>query len=229
MKTKYLKVIERYLDNRMDQEERRQFEDRLQDDEALRREFDEYKGIYEAISDRDTLELRKDLKEIGRNFREKKGPAHNGRELNSLIWLAALLIISLSVVSITYMMLNSPLAPHIFRVGIGYSSSGSQIYQLDPASAEIFRYKIRSENFHLESPRDSLIVEKRNKLVFTWKMTDPKPVILDILNRHGQIVFSTGKAVQSPFIFSRNIREGIYIYRFRTESDTIHTGLFYVI
>lgn len=229
MKTKYLKIIERYLNDQMDQEEKQRFEGQLETNDELRREFDEFKAVYEAIGDTDTIELRKDLKEIGGEFKEKGERDDDRRDSSHWIWLAAVLIISLSVVSVTYLLMNSPFSPFLYRVGAGQGRVDQQLYYLDPVNAEIFKYKIRSENFHLEHPRDSVVVERRTDIAFRWTFTGKMPVYLDILNRNGKIVFSTGTPAQSPFLLLKNLSQGIYVYRFRTDSKTLHTGVFYVI
>ena len=229
MRTNNLKLFERYFNKQMDAREEAAFKQKLNEDKSLKEEFEEYQDIYEAIEDVETLELRKTLKEIGENYKEKKGKGGRERFLDSWIWIAALLIISLSVVSLTYLLVNSSLSSQVIEWKLGGRNLQNHKYRLEPAYAEMIRYRVRSENFKLERPKDSLIIEKGNNIVFRWKTTINEHIVLDIMNRYGTIVFSSRGALNSPFTFTRVIPVGIYIYRFRTASDTLYTGLLYVI
>lgn len=229
MKTNHLKVIERYLNQEMTGAEKKEFEQRLLDDPALKSEYDEYIAIYEALSDRETLELRRSLKKIGEEYIEKKDSKGKRRNLNNIFWLAALLIISISLISVTYLLVRSPLASHFFGLRIGAHNIENQIYRLEPAYAEAVRYRVRSEGFHLLMPHDSLVVEKNADILFKWNLDIQEPITLDVMNKFGMVVFSSRRSLDSPFKLEKNLPNGIYVFRFRTDKATLYTGLFYVV
>ncbi len=229
MKNHYLKFIERYLNGEMTEAEKNQFEKSLQEDPALKKEYEEHIAIYEALGDKETLELRRSLKKIGEEFDEKKNEKGRRRDLNNFLWIAAMLIISISFISVTYLLVKSPIASHIFGLKIGAHNIENQIYRLEPAYAEAVKYRVRSEGFHLAVPHDSLVVEKNADILFKWNLDIREPITLDVMNKFGKIVFSSKRSLTSPFVFDKNLPNGIYVFRFRTDKATLYTGLFYVV
>lgn len=229
MKTKYLKIIDKYFNQQMDESEKRDFEALLKENPALKRELEEYKAVYEAIGDNETMELRKELRKIGQEFsagqhvRRPKGPPQN------FLWIAALLIISLSVISITYMLVNSSITSYMVGMRLGSANITNQLYRLEPAYAEFFRYRIRSEEFQLLSPRDSLVVERKKDITFSWDTDIQGPLFVDVMNKTGRVVFTSEALTGASYVLSRNFHPGIYVYRFRTDHNTLYTGLFYVV
>ena len=230
MKTNYFKLIEKYFNQQMDEKERADFEDQLMENDSLRAEYDEYKEIYEAIGDKEIIELRRSLKKIGEKYKgDEDGNHGSGQIVNGWFWIAALLIISISIISVTYMLVNSSLTKQVLGFNIGSEIIRDRIYRLEPAYAEIIRYRVRSEDFHLESPRDSVVVERRSEIVFSWNTSIKETIFLDVLNKYGKVIFTTGVTGKNRYIFSKKIPQGIFVFRFRTLSDTIYTGLFYVV
>lgn len=229
MKTSNLKLFERYFNRQMDEKERIIFEKRLDNEEPLKSEFEEYKAIYEAIGDKESVELRKQLKRIGISYRENKEKGGAERNLYSFFWIAALLIICLSVVSITYLLVNSSLTSQVVGLKLGAENVQSERYHLEPAYEEMMRYRVRSENFSLESPRDSIVIDRKTSIVFRWHSGIKEPIVLDILNKYGKVIFSSKEGLKSPFTLNKIIPPGIYVFRFRTASETLYSGLFYVV
>ena len=89
MKTKYLITIERYFNGQMDPDERDQFESDLKSNPYLKREYEEYKAVYDAIGDNETLELRRQLQEIARGFEKGEGRIGIKKLRNEWMWMAA--------------------------------------------------------------------------------------------------------------------------------------------
>ena len=229
MKAGNLKIFERYLNQEMGEEESGAFEASLAEDLSLKAEFEEYKRIYDAISDQEVLNLRRELKKISGSVRQKPGTGRfRGIDLG-WFWLAALLIISLSVVSVTYLWVNSPLSSQFQGMLLGSKNMREHIYTLEPAFEELFRYRVRSEDFILDQPKDSAVMEKNSEIRFIWHNPSAQDVFFDVLNRNGRIVFTSGRPVESPFHLDRSLQRGVYIYRFRTTSRTLHMGLFYIV
>jgi hypothetical protein len=229
MKTKFLKTIERYFNGEMDKQEREQFESDLGSNPLLKKEFDECKAVYEAIGDKESLQLRRQLKEIARGFEKGEGRIGIRRVRNEWVWLAALLIISISIISIVYSLVNSPLTSQYLALRDNVRNTSSGTFRLDPVYDDMMRYRLRSSEFILECPRDSLVVEKRSDVLFRWTTSIEGPFILEILNRHGALVFSSADPISSPYTFSKNIPVGIYIVRIRTATQAVCYRLLYVV
>jgi hypothetical protein len=229
MKSQHLKIFERYSNNEMDSREKAEFEERLRNDEVFLKDYEEYKEIYESIGDKEVIELRKQLKKIGGGISKNKKRGPGGGLDRRWFWLAAVFIVSLSIVSITYLWITSPMNSRFQGFGWLPEKTDSLIYELDPTYKELLRYRVRSDEFNLDQPRDSLVVSRNSSIQFVWRSRISEPVYFDILNKNGKLVFSAGKPIESPFIFKEHLPRGIYVYRFRTPDITIHTGLFYIV
>jgi len=77
MNTKNIRQFEKYYNDEMGPEEKASFEKLLSEDLALSAAFKEYLSIYEALNDRDTLDLRIKLKEIREENARKKLQSKN--------------------------------------------------------------------------------------------------------------------------------------------------------
>jgi hypothetical protein len=229
MKTKFLKTIERYFNGQMDRKEEEQFESELESNPLMKKEYDEYKAVYEAIGDQETLQLRKQLKEISRSFEKGEGRFGISRPRNDWMWLAALLIISLSIVSIVYSIVNSPVTSQYLAIRDSVRNISNGTFRLDPVYDDMMRYRLRSSEFIMECPRDSLVIEKRSDVLFRWTTSIKGPFILEIMNRHGTLVFSSAVPIISPYTFSKNIPIGVYIVRIRTATQAVCYRLLYVV
>lgn len=229
MKTKYLKTIERYFNGEMDQAEREAFEAGLRDNILMKREFEEYQAIYEAISDREAIELRKQLKDIAAGFAKGEGRNGGWKISGEWQWLAALFIISISVVAVVYFLVNSPLTGQYLAFRQGARTIDNGTYRLDPVYNDLMRYRVRSADFILECPRDSLVVEKKSDVLFRWTSSVEGPFVLEILDRHGKIIFTSSSPLSNPYVFSKNIPIGVYIVRIRTATQALCYRLLYIV
>jgi hypothetical protein len=224
-----LSLFERYFNQEMGEAEKKQFELRLEKDTVFRKEFEEYRSIYDAISDKEVMELRKHLKKLGDKHRDGRLGGKITGYGKQWFWLAALLIISLSIVSILYFWMSSPLTPQFLGMRLGSKNLQQEIYDLDPAYKEMVRYRVRSEDFQLKEPHDSLVVDKKSEIRFDWSYFMTEQLYFDVLNKSGELVISMGPDLPKPLILKKKFQRGVYVYRFRTASDTIYTGLFFVI
>lgn len=229
MKFKHLDIIERYFNGQMDSAEREGFEARLANDPALKGELEECRAIYEAIGDQEAMQLRRQLKDIARGF--ERGEGRNGtRNLKyEWYWLAALLIVSLSIAGIVYSMVNSPVISQYLSIRESVRVIDKGTYRLDPAFNDMMRYRFRSDDFILSAPRDSLVVEKDSGVVFRWSTTLQGPFFLDVLDRHGKQVYSTDGPIESPYVLKKSVPRGVYILRIRTADHSVCYRLLYVV
>jgi hypothetical protein len=224
-----LTMFERYFNQEMGEEEKIEFELRLETDSKFKSEYEEYKAIYDAIGDEEVIELRKQLKKLGEKHRDGRLGGRIIGNGNNWFWLAALLIVSLSIISITYLWVSSPMTPQFLGLRNGSRAIQQEIYSLEPAYEELIRYRVRSEDFTLGQPRDSIVVKKKSDIRFEWTYHKDKELYFDVMNKSGIVVFSAGPGIQSPFLMTKNLPRGVFIYRFRTASQTLLTGLFYVV
>jgi hypothetical protein len=229
MKTKYLKIIERYFNGEMDQQEREKFESDIGSNTLMRREYEEYKAVYEAIGDRESLELRRQLKDIARGFEKGEGRIGTRRVLHEWYWIAALLIISVSIVAVVHSLMNSPVTGQYLAMRETVRTIGNGTFKLDPVYDDMMRYRIRSSDFMLECPRDSMVVEKKSDVLFRWTTSVSGPFVLEIMNRHGEIIFFSDSPLTNPYVFSKNIPVGVYIVRIRTATQAVCYRLLYVV
>jgi hypothetical protein len=213
----------------MNPEEREQFESDLKINPFLKREYEEYKAVYDAIGDKETLELRRQMKEIARGFEKGEGWIGIRKIRNEWVWLAALIIVSLSIIFVVHSLVNSPFTSQYLALRDGARNISNGTFRLDPVYDDMMRYRLRSTEFILECPRDSLVVEKKSDVLFRWTTSIEGPFILEILNRHGALVFSSATPISSPYTFSKNIPVGVYIVRIRTATQAVCYRLLYVV
>ncbi|MBU2652343.1 MAG: hypothetical protein KKA81_15550 [Bacteroidetes bacterium] len=69
----YTDLILRYLDGIMSENEKMQFEQMLESDEALQNAFQEHKRLFEALGEKDLLKIRAEIKDILEDRKLRKG------------------------------------------------------------------------------------------------------------------------------------------------------------
>jgi hypothetical protein len=224
MKTKYLKLFEKYYNDEMDSTEKTSFETSLSANPELFAAYKEYLSIYEAISDYETLDLRVKLKEL----REEKNKRINGMDFfmhnRNWLWLAALITIIISFTVIFSLLITT-------TEWTEQTASDLKTFEVNEFSAfdrEIMKFKQRETNFKLESPKDSVFHKLEYPILFQWTVDSTSRLILDIIDWEGQIVFSSGKPVDSPYLVKKKLPEGILVYRFRSETETYYLGFMFV-
>lgn len=230
MTAKYLRRIERYLNGGMEFEERSAFEAELQKNTDLKKAFDEHLEVYDALQDRDAIDLRLQLKDIHREYMSgKKGRIYPLRNKN-LIWLAAIVVISLGIISLVIFYSLQGSVNRNIKLSVNREQMiATKLYQLPHIYDEMLKYRFRSEELNLKTPEDSAIFMRRQDMVFTWELHSSFPVYLDIINRNGDLVYESLKPVTSPHIVYKNLSRGVYIYRFHSSSIALTYGIFYVI
>ena len=229
MRSEKIKLFEKYFNHEMGEAEKKQFEIQLEEDTVLKKEFEEYKSIYDAIGDKEVLELRRHLKKLGEKHRSGRSGGRIIGNGNHWFWLAAVLIICLSLVGMAYLWLASPLTPQFLGMNRTPETLQQEVYDLDPAYEELIRYRVRSVDFQLFQPHDSLVLDVESEVRFEWNYTSAEELYFDVMNKYGEVVISMGPGLLNPLILKDKFQHGVYVYRFRTDSETIYTGLFFVI
>jgi hypothetical protein len=224
MKTKHFNQFERYFNGEMEPGEKASFEEVLSNDRDLNAEYQEYLGIYEAISDQETLDLRIKLKEIREaNARKKKGNDFLSQGYNWL-WMAALITIIISFTTIVSLLIKQ-LEP---KEQIAFEVVTDQNQDPTGLARELIRFEQRNMDFHLESPKDSIFLNRNNPLLFKWNVNSTDPLILELINMQGKIVFSSDKPVESPYVIKKKLPGGVVVYRFRTDKEAYQLGFLYL-
>lgn len=224
MKTKDLIQFELYCNGEMEPDEKEAFEESLEKDPELKASYQEYLDIYEAIADKETLELRMKLKEIREeNSRSKPAGDFLGQGYNWL-WMAALITVIISFTTLVGIMIRRI----EMREKFAYTYSTPEKQDTGGLDRELTRFGQRQVNFNIESPKDSLYLSRSHPILFKWTVDSTEPLILDLINGQGIIVFSSGGPVQSPFIVDAWLPGGIIAYRFRTKTEVFRIGFLYM-
>jgi len=224
MKTKYFNQFERYYNGEMEPLEKASFEESLLQNRDLNADYQEYLSIYEAIKDQETLDLRIKLKEIREaNARKKKGNDFLSQGYNWL-WMAALITIIISFTTIVSLLIKhlEPKEQIAFEVVTDQNQDPSDL------ARELIRFEQRNVDFHLESPKDSIFLNRNNPLLFKWNVNSTDPLILELINMQGKIIFSSNKPVESPYVIKRKLPGGVVVYRFRTDKESYQHGFLYL-
>ncbi len=230
MTARYLKRIERYLNGEMEFEERSAFEAELQKNNDLKKAYDEHLEIYDALHDREAIDLRLQLKDIHKeHVSGKKGRIFPLGSRN-LLWLAAAVIISLGVASmVIYYALQGSTNRNFNLSANREQLLDNEIYKLPHIYDELLKYRFRSEELDLKIPEDSSIYMRRQDIIFKWEFHSAYPVYLDIIEKNGDLVYESVKPVTSPHTVYKNLPRGVYIYRFHSDDVALTYGIFYVI
>jgi len=224
MKTDNLKQFEKYYNNEMEPDERASFEALLSRDPAFREDFNEYMGIYEAISDKETLDLRIKLKEIREeNARERNKPDFFRHSYNWL-WMAALLTIIISFTVIISLLITKPDVNTQLATGLDKVDT----QEFSALDRELQKFERRNMDFKLESPDQDLFHNRRDPILFKWTVNSTDPLILELINWEGKIVYSSGKPVESPYTMRKKLPGGIMVYRFRTNTESYYIGFLFL-
>lgn len=224
MNTKYLKQFERYFHDEMDPGEKTSFEEALSKDLELSNAYKEYLSIYDALSDHELLDLRIKLKEIrDENSRKKDNPDFFRHGYNWL-WMAALITIIISFTVIVSLLItrNEP------EEQIATVLSTVEVEKYGGLDRELMKFEQRNVEFKIESPGDSLFIDRKESLTFQWTVNSTEPLILELIDWEGKIVFSSGKPASSPYVVKKKLPGGIIAYRFRTETESFYIGFLFL-
>ena len=221
MKTQQLELFEKYYNGEMPAEEKVQFEEQLEADDELKAAYQEYLGIYEALGDKDMMDLRAKLKEIREENVSKRKPRDFLSQGNNWMWLAALLVIIISITVITSLLVTQigntkPL------IVTGYDVEKPHFGELD---RELMKYAQRNSDFSLKEPDETVITRTRSPLRFEWTITGVDSLIIDLLDWNGKVIYTSGQPVSSPHVINKKLPYGIVIFRFRTDLYAYHAGI----
>jgi hypothetical protein len=224
MKTNDLKLFERYYNGEMDSTEKAAFEKSLTEDLELNASYHEYLSIYEAIGDKETMDLRIKLREIREQHARKK----KGRDFldqgNNWLWMAALITVIISFSIITSIIISRQHDKEQFASEFIIP----EYKEMSDFDRELMKFGMRNMEFKLESPVDSIFLNRKNPITFKWTVNSSNPLIIELIDYKGRIVFSTVDPVGSPYKINKPLPGGIMVYRFRTEKETYHLGFLYL-
>ena len=224
MNTKYLKLLEKYYNGEMEPAEKTTFEESLTKNPELNAAYLEYLSIYEAIGDHETLDLRNKLRELREEkYRSNNGPDFIMRNRNWL-WLAALITVIISFTVIVSLLITS--ADWKAQSASGLESF--EVYEHNGMNRELMKFEQRKTNFALESPKDSVFHNRKEPILFKWTVDTTTPLILDLIDWEGKIVYSSGKAVTSPYVVKKKLKEGIIAFRFRSDTESYYLGFLFL-
>jgi hypothetical protein len=223
MNTKYFNQFERYYNGEMQPGEKASFEEALAQNPELNAAFKEYLSIYDAISDKDMIDLRIKLREIREEAARDRNKPDFFRHGYNWLWMAALITIILSFTLIVSLL--------IARVDLKeqlvseFNTVDTQEYS--SLDRELMKFGKRMD-FKLESPDDSLFFNRKDPLLFKWTVNSMNPLILELIDREGNIVFSSGKPALSPYVVNKRLPPGILVYRFRTDTEAYYIGFLFL-
>jgi hypothetical protein len=224
MNTKYLKLLEKYYNGEMEPAERASFEESLSQNTELNTAYLEYLSIYEAIEDQETLDLRNKLREL----RDEKYRNNNGTDFimrnRNWLWLAALITVIISFTVIVSLLITKSDWKDQSASGL----ESFEVYDHNGLNRELMKFEQRKTNFALESPKDSVFHNRKDPILFKWTVDTTTPLILDLIDWEGKIVFSSGQAVTSPYVVNKKLQEGILAFRFRSDTESYYLGFLFL-
>lgn len=225
MKTKYLKLFERYHNGEMEEPEKEKFQSQLQIDLEMANDFREYLSIYEALKDRETLELRSKLNEIKDEFRQSRKKDRFMNDKTNWLLVAALFILIAGITLITsfFVLTLKEQKKYVASVEAGFFK---EYVALD---AELSRFDQRNVGFTLLEPESPFSLDRNKPLKLSWTVNSDDPLILELINWDGKIIFSSKGNVKSPYVIKRPLPAGIFIYRFRTSTQAYGLGFLFLL
>ena len=224
MKTKYLKILEKYYNDEMEPAEKASFEQSLSRNPELNMAYKEYLSILEAIGDRETLDLRLKLRELRNEKYRNSSGADFFLHSRNWLWMAALITIIISFTIIVSLLITRS----EWKDQVASELKSAENSEYSALDRELMKFKQRKTNFVLESPADSIFHSRKDPILFKWTVDSTKMLILDLIDWEGKIVFTSGKPVDSPYLVKKRLPEGIMVYRFRSETESYYLGILLV-
>jgi hypothetical protein len=226
---KYLRKIERFLNGEMDETEKAKFETELLENPELAEEYREHLEIYKAISDKEVIELRQQLKNIHSILH---GKLWGGRILPRWYhWslMAAAILFLTGLMFVLMMIIKPVMSEKQFATMISQDSTlAGDAFQLLPVYRNLLVIKVRSEDFDLITPRDSSVFAKGEAVTFRWKTSFYQPVMIEVINSRGMIVSVAGIPPEDHYVLKEELNRGIYIFRLQSETRTLYYGVFFI-
>jgi hypothetical protein len=224
MKTKNLKLFEKYYNKEMSDTEREQFERNLETDKEMNALFKEYLSIYDAISDKETLDLRRKLIDISRAEEDDNKSRDFLSQGRNWFWIAALMTILICLTAIMYMFFDriEKREKFIAEVYQGiYAHPGNM-------ERELTKFDQRNVGFQVDAPGDTIFINKQGPIYFQWHLDFEEPLILDFIDQQGKVIYNSGKFITSPFTVKGTFPGGMIVYRFRTEKEFYYMGFMFL-
>ena len=224
MKADNLKQFEAYYNGDMEPDEKARFEALLKEDASLKADFDEYMEIYKAIGAKEIMDLRLKLKEIrDESFRGRPGLDFFNHRYN-WVWVAALLTIILGLTVVITLLttrpeLNSKTAAGLEKI---------EVEEFSKLNHELMKYAQRNIDFNIDEPGERIFQGRKEPILFKWAVDSDEPLVLELIDWEGKIVYSSGKPVSSPFVVKSRFASGIFVYRFRTSTESFYLGLLFL-
>lgn len=224
MNTKYLKLLEKFYNGEMEPAEKASFEESLSQNPELNAAYLEYLSIYEAIGDQETLDLRIKLREL----RDEKYRNDNGTDFimrnRNWLWLAALITVIISFTVIVSLLIKST----DIKNQSAARFESLEVYDYNGLNRELMKFEQRKSNFALESPKDSVFHNRKDPILFKWTVDSTTPLILDLIDWEGKIVFSSVESVTSPYVVKKKLKDGIIAFRFRSDTESYYLGFLFL-
>jgi hypothetical protein len=228
MNDKQIRSVIRYLGNEMTDDERAAFEKKMERDRRLEAFCKAAREINMGLADADSLDFRQQLAQI----MKEKNPGRRRRFFRpsaQVIWLAAIFIALLGILSVVYMSSRAYFRFYNDKESTGgYSIFRRDIFHLPAVYSDLIKYQVRNERFTMQEPLPNERFTTSSDIIFRWVTDLDQDIYFEILNRRGKVVYSANKPVTSPYLVLRRLHKGVYIYRFRHEESAIHYGVMYV-
>mgnify|MGYP001195856839 CR=1 FL=1 len=224
MKTKILKLFEKYYNHEMSELEKEQFGKSLENDPDMNAQYKEYLSIYEAIGDKESLDLRIKIKEITESHGREGNISDFLKNGYNWLWMAALVTILVCITTIVYLFFNRIEKREKFLTGVYhevYFPSGN-------LGRELAKFEQRNVGLEVYAPGDTIFFNKNEPIYFNWHLGFDEPLILDLINQQGRIIYTSGKPVLCPHVVNVPLQEGLVVYRLRTEKVFYHMGFIYL-
>jgi hypothetical protein len=226
MKANYLQLFEKYSNGEMSPSEEAAFTQQLQEDPAMQHDFKEYQQIIEALDDPEMLNLRLKLRKIREEESVKRNRYPFLNSGNNWVWLAALLtIIAGFTITITLLVTNYSDRRHDPLTYVDYFEQKAR----ESLNEELMKYGTRKGGMHLVTPSDSAYFFVEGPVLFEWTVDSTYNMLMDVLDYRGKVVFKSYRPIQSPFLFTRELKTGMYIFRFRDNTGTYNLVSLYLI
>jgi hypothetical protein len=103
-----------------------------------------------------------------------------------------------------------------------------EIHEYSGLDRELMKFAKRNIDFKVESPKDSIFFDRKNPLLFAWTVNSTNPLILELIDWDGKIIFSSGKPATSPYLVKKKLPGGIIVYRFRTDTEAYYIGFLFL-
>jgi hypothetical protein len=217
MKTRHLKLLEKFYNGEMSPEEISAFELNRKNDPELERAFIEYQQILESLKDTELLSLRKKLNEIREEGSRPGDIISFFRGDNNWVWLAALLTIIVAITFVINLLVQEvrQTEPAALSEVIMPDSSA-----IDKLSVELRKYSMRKHGMEMQVPTVTAGLFRRENILFSWTVDSTYNLLLDVIDKEGNVVFVSYRPIESPYVFKRRMKSGSYIFRFRDDKET---------